>query len=68
MWVVNPIGRGTDLTPVWNGAPALFRGALTSAVILIREPPRNLPGASAALNGSAAAGNGRITRLIPLPA
>ena len=29
---------------------------------------RNLPGASAALNGSAAASNGRITRLTPLPA
>lgn len=29
---------------------------------------RNLPGASAALNGSAATGNGRITRLSPLPA
>ena len=22
MWAVSPIGRGTDLTPVWNGAPA----------------------------------------------
>ena len=68
MWAVSPIGRGTDLTPVWNGVPALFLGALTNAVISIREPPQNLPGASAALNGSAAASNGRITRLSPLPA
>lgn len=68
MWAVSPIGHGTDLIPVWNGAPVLFRGALTSAAISIRETPRNLPGASAALNGSAATGNGRIARLSPLPA
>ena len=29
MWEDNLIGAGTALTPVWNGAPALYPGAIT---------------------------------------
>ena len=29
MWAVIPTGAGTALTPVWNGAPASYPGAIT---------------------------------------
>ena len=32
MWAVIPIGAGTALTPVWNGVPALYHGAMVNPV------------------------------------
>ena len=36
------IGRGMDSTVMYNGAPALYRGVLTSAVILILKSFPNM--------------------------
>jgi len=32
MWEDNLIGAGTALTPVWNGVPALYHGAMVNPV------------------------------------
>lgn len=47
------------LTPVWNGALVLCRGALTSAGILILGLYPNLQAASMAHNGLRTEDNGR---------
>lgn len=40
---VSRIGRGTVLTAVWNGVPALYLGVPSSAVIWKAELYRNIP-------------------------
>lgn len=59
IWVENRTGVGTALTPVWNGALVLCRGALTSAGILILGLYPNLQAASMAHNGLRTEDNGR---------
>ena len=66
MWEANPIGRGTALTAVWNGAPALFLGAPMSAVISTPGLSPNLQVVFKALTGSRKGVFGRTAALRPL--
>ena len=43
MWAVSLTGRGTVLTAVWNGVPALYLGVPSSAAIWKAELYRNIP-------------------------
>ena len=67
MWAANRIGRGTALTPVWNGALASFRGVRMSADILTQALYRNLQAASGVSNGSEIADYGRTEITNPVP-
>lgn len=59
MRAVSPIGRGTALTGVWNGAPALYLGVPTNAAIWKAESYRNIPFVRTVWIGFRAMGNGR---------
>ena len=65
--MVSLIGRGTALTLVWNGAPALFRGVPTSADISTQALSRNLQAVFGVSNGSEIVDYGRITATNPDP-
>lgn len=62
-----PIGRGTALTSVWNGAPVSFRGVLTNAAISTQALSRNLQAAFGVSNGSGIADYGRTETTNPVP-
>lgn len=59
----NRIGVGTALIPVWNGAPALFRGRRMSAAISTQGLFRNSQAVFKALTGSRSVGFGRTAAL-----
>ena len=63
MWAVSPIGRGTALTPVWNGVPALCRGVPMSVAISTAALFRSSQAASTVSSGSKTVGNGRTAAL-----
>ena len=68
MQAASHIGHGTDLKAVWNGAPASFRGAPTSAAISTAVLCRNLRVVSMACSGSKIVSNGWTARASLPPA
>ena len=56
---VSPIGHGTALTAVWNGAPALYLGVPTSAVIWKAESYQSILFVRTVWIGFRAMGNGK---------
>ena len=59
MRAVSLIGRGTALTPVWNGVPALYLGVPTNVAISKAGLSRNLQAVWTARIGLRATGNGK---------
>ena len=54
----NPIGAGTALPTMWNGAPASSAGVPTNAATWTAEPTPNSPAASSECNGSSSVASG----------
>ena len=61
MWAGSPTGAGTGSAPELSGAPALYRGALISAVISKPALFPNTQDASTASTGSRTVASGQIT-------